>query len=76
MWQFRRVRKHPLADDHLVAALIETVPDRVNVADVLMAAELEHHRLGIRRYRAKLTPSLSTITVSDPRPERRALQDG
>jgi hypothetical protein len=65
MWQFRRVRTHPLAGDHDFAALVQRVPGRV--ADVLLAAEVEHHTFGIRRYRAKRIPALSTITVSDPR---------
>lgn len=64
MWRFRRVRGHPLAGDHPVAALVQTVPDHVNMADVLFAAELEHRTLGIRRYRADLTPPLSAITLS------------
>ncbi|MGY1577211.1 hypothetical protein [Streptomyces sp. MN13] len=67
MWEFRRVRRYPLVGDHTVAALVETVPDRVNVADVMLAAELEHRTLGIRRYRADLTPSQSSsITLAGP----------
>ncbi|WP_198535150.1 hypothetical protein [Streptomyces natalensis] len=63
MWQFRRIRKYPLIGDHPVAALVQTVPDCTNIADVMLAAELEHRMLGIRRYRANLTPQLSSITL-------------
>ncbi|MFI9637112.1 hypothetical protein ACIHAX_30895 [Nocardia sp. NPDC051929] len=53
-WEFRPVKRFPLVGDHPVAALIELVPDAVNAAEVLVAAELEHRSWGVRRYRAKL----------------------
>ncbi|MES4906216.1 MULTISPECIES: hypothetical protein [unclassified Streptomyces] len=43
-----------------MAALVEFVPDRLNAAEVLVAAELEHRR-AIRRYRARLAPSPHAI---------------
>ncbi|MFJ6017338.1 hypothetical protein [Streptomyces sp. NPDC092952] len=65
MWRFRRAGGHPLVGDHALAALVQTVPGRLNVADVLLAAEIEHRTLGIRRYRAELTPALSAITLPE-----------
>ncbi|OHV54135.1 hypothetical protein [Pseudofrankia sp. BMG5.36] len=53
-WEFRRVKRFPLVGDHPVAALVELAPDRVNTAEMLMAAELEHRSWGVRRYRARL----------------------
>jgi hypothetical protein len=55
-WEFRPVKRFPLVGDHPVAALVELVPGRVNTAEVLVAAELEHRSWGVRRYRARLTP--------------------
>ncbi|MGI5436925.1 hypothetical protein ACQEV4_05495 [Streptomyces shenzhenensis] len=63
-WEFRSVRDAPLLGDHPVAALVELVPDRRNTAEVLLAAELEHHTWGIRRYRTHLTPPLHPITLT------------
>ncbi|KUO03070.1 hypothetical protein [Streptomyces caeruleatus] len=63
-WEFRRVRSFPLAGDHPVAALVELVPGRLNTAEVLVAAELEHRSWGIRRYRAALAPSRHTIVLA------------
>lgn len=54
-WEFRPVKRYPLVGDHPVAALIELVPNTVNVAEILVAAELEHRSWGVRRYRAKLS---------------------
>ncbi|PTH86709.1 hypothetical protein C9J60_21065 [Streptomyces sp. A244] len=63
-WEFRRVKHYPLTGDHPVAALVELVPDRLNTAEVLMAAELEHRSWGIRRYRARLAPSAQAIVLA------------
>lgn len=63
-WEFRRVKGFPLVGDHPVAALVELVPDRLNTAEVLVAAELEHRSWGIRRYRARLAPSPHTIVLA------------
>ncbi|MGW3950800.1 hypothetical protein ACWEKM_07530 [Streptomyces sp. NPDC004752] len=63
-WEFRSVKHVPLLGDHPVAALVELVPDRVNTAEVLVAAELEHRGWGLRRYRARLTPSPQAIILS------------
>ncbi|MFI2634175.1 hypothetical protein ACH5A2_27905 [Streptomyces collinus] len=62
--EFRRVRRHPLTGDHPVAALVELVPDRLNTAEALMAAELEHRSRGIRRYRARRAPSAHAIVLA------------
>jgi len=64
-WEFRPVKRFPLVGDHPVAALVEIVPDRVNTAEVLMAAELEHRSWGVRRYRARLTPSPHAIVLAE-----------
>ncbi|MFJ6610425.1 hypothetical protein ACIQPT_09105 [Streptomyces sp. NPDC091289] len=63
-WEFRRLRRVPLAGDHPVAALVELVPGAVNTADVMVAAELEHRSWGIRRYRARLGPTSQGITLT------------
>jgi hypothetical protein len=63
-WEFRPVKRFPLVGDHPVAALVELVPDTVNAAEVLVAAELEHRSWGIRRYRAKLGPSPHAIVLA------------
>ncbi|MET8831299.1 hypothetical protein ABZX40_36295 [Streptomyces sp. NPDC004610] len=63
-WEFRRVKNFPLIGDHPVAALVELVPDRLNTAEVLLAAELEHRSWGIRRYRARLAPSRHAIVLA------------
>ncbi|MFI2715118.1 hypothetical protein ACH5AI_02050 [Streptomyces collinus] len=55
---------HPLTGDHPVAALVELVPDRLNTAELLMAAELEHRSRGIRRYRARLAPSAHAVVLA------------
>ncbi|MFE3941168.1 hypothetical protein ACFXPV_04695 [Streptomyces sp. NPDC059118] len=41
-WEFRQVKRFPLVGDHSVAALVEIVPGRMNTAEALVAAELEH----------------------------------
>ncbi|GKQ37329.1 hypothetical protein [Streptomyces sp. A012304] len=64
-WEFRRVKRFPLVGDHPVAALVELVPGRLNTAEVLIAAELEHRSWGVRRYRARLQPSPHTIVLSE-----------
>ncbi|MFE6665731.1 hypothetical protein ACFVFH_19495 [Streptomyces sp. NPDC057697] len=64
-WEFRQVKRFPLVGDHPVSALVEIVPDRVNTAEVLFAAELEHRNWGIRRYRAHLAPPPHTIMLSE-----------
>ncbi|MEU5403309.1 hypothetical protein ABZ348_28915 [Streptomyces sp. NPDC005963] len=64
-WEFRGVKRFPLAGDHPVAALVELVPDRTNTAEVLIAAELEHRTWGVRRYRARLAPSSHTIVLAE-----------
>ncbi|MES9810725.1 hypothetical protein [Streptomyces cinereoruber] len=64
-WEFRRVKGFPLVGDHPVAALVELVPDCMNTAEVLVAAELEHRSWGIRRYRAQLTPTPHTIVLAE-----------
>ncbi|MER7394858.1 hypothetical protein ABT381_04990 [Streptomyces sp. NPDC000151] len=63
-WEFRRVKRFPLLGDHPVAALVELVPGRVNRAEVLVAAELEHRSWGVRRYRARLAPSPHAIVLA------------
>lgn len=63
-WEFRSLRRLPLAGDHPVAALVELVPGVPNTADVLVAAELEHRSWGVRRYRARLGPRSHGITLS------------
>lgn len=63
-WEFRSLRRLPLAGDHPVAALVELVPGVPNTADVLVAAELEHRSWGVRRYRASLGPRSHGITLS------------
>ncbi|MEV0322532.1 hypothetical protein ACIBKX_14105 [Streptomyces sp. NPDC050658] len=63
-WEFRRVKGCPLVGDHPVAALVELVPDRMNMAEVLVAAELEHRSWGVRRYRAQLAPTPHTIVLA------------
>jgi hypothetical protein len=63
-WEFRRVKRFPLTGDHPVATLVELVPDRVNTAEVMLAAELEHRSWGIRRHRSRLTPSPHAIVLS------------
>nr|WP_257789978.1 hypothetical protein [Streptomyces hygroscopicus] len=40
------------------------MPDRLNTAEVLVAAELEHRSLGIRRYRARFAPSPHAIVLA------------
>lgn len=45
-WGFRPVKRFPLIGEHTVAALVELVPDTVNAAEVLVAAELEHRNGG------------------------------
>lgn len=45
-WGFRPVKRFPLIGEHTVAALVELVPDTVNAAEVLVAAELEHRSWG------------------------------
>ncbi|MFD0853910.1 hypothetical protein ACFQ07_16855, partial [Actinomadura adrarensis] len=62
-WEFRRIKRFPLVGDHPVAVLVELVPDRVNAAEVLLAAELEHRTWGVRRYRAHLAPSPQPIIL-------------
>lgn len=62
-WEFRPVRHFPLVGDHPVAALVELVADKVNMAEVLVAAELEHRSWGVRRYRARLAPSPHAIML-------------
>ncbi|MEU1573933.1 hypothetical protein ABZ519_22760 [Streptomyces collinus] len=47
-----------------MAALVELVPDRLNTAELLMAAELEHRSRGIRRYRARLAPSAHAVVLA------------
>lgn len=64
-WEFRRVKGFPLVGDHPVAALVELVPGRMNTAEVLVAAELEHRSWGIRRYRARLAPTPHTIVLAE-----------
>ncbi|WP_371618609.1 hypothetical protein [Streptomyces sp. NBC_00454] len=64
-WEFRRVKGFPLVGDHPVAALVELVPDRMNTAEVLVAAELEHRSWGIRRYRAQLAPTPHNIVLAE-----------
>jgi hypothetical protein len=49
----------------LVAALVELVPNCMNTAEVLVAAELEHRSWGVRRYRAQLTPTPHTIVLAE-----------
>ncbi|MFD0036369.1 hypothetical protein ACFVIZ_01825 [Streptomyces anulatus] len=63
-WEFRSLRRLPLAGDHPVAALVELVPGVPNTADVLVAAELEHRSWGVRRYRASLGPRSHGITLT------------
>ncbi|WP_062216705.1 hypothetical protein [Streptomyces sp. NBRC 109706] len=63
-WEFRRTKGFPLVGDHPVAALVELVPDQLNTAEALLAAELQRHDWGIRRYRARLAPSPHTIVLS------------
>ncbi|ARQ69898.1 hypothetical protein [Streptomyces marincola] len=63
-WEFRRVKRFPLVGDHHVAALVELVPGRVNTAEVLVAAELEHRSWGVRRYRARVAPPSHAIVLS------------
>ncbi|MFD8960065.1 hypothetical protein ACFV0W_24770, partial [Streptomyces anulatus] len=63
-WEFRSLRRLPLAGDHPVAALVELVPGVPNTAEVLVAAELEHRSWGVRRYRARLGPRSHGITLS------------
>ncbi|MFJ2844895.1 hypothetical protein ACIPD2_25115 [Streptomyces griseofuscus] len=63
-WEFRRVKRFPLAGDHPVAALVELVPEQVNTAEVLVAAELEHSSWGVRRYRARLALSPHAIVLT------------
>lgn len=62
-WKFRRTKDYSLVGDRWVGVLIETLPGWGNVADVLLAAELEHRTLGIRRYRAHLTSDLAAIPL-------------
>ncbi|MEU0619598.1 hypothetical protein ABZ329_01855 [Streptomyces rubiginosohelvolus] len=62
-WEFRGLRRLPLVGDHPVAALVELVPGRVNTAEVLVAAELEHRSWGVRRYRARLGPTAHGIPL-------------
>ncbi|WP_410580647.1 hypothetical protein [Amycolatopsis sp. lyj-108] len=50
-WGFRPVKRFPLIGEHTVAALVELVPDTVNAAEVLVAAELEH-----RSWEARAAP--------------------
>lgn len=64
-WEFRRVKGFPLVGDHPVAALVEISPGRVNTAEVLVAAELEHRSWGVRRYRARLAPTPHTIVLAE-----------
>ncbi|MEH0521580.1 hypothetical protein QBA38_21635 [Streptomyces stelliscabiei] len=45
-WEFRQVKGFSLVGDHPVAALVELVPYRLNTAEVLVAAELEHRSWG------------------------------
>ncbi|WP_202509920.1 hypothetical protein [Streptomyces sp. SID5643] len=47
-----------------MADLVELVPDRLNTAEVLMAAELERRSRGVRRYRARLAPSAQAIVLA------------
>lgn len=63
-WEFRQVKGCPLVGDHVVAALVELVPDRRNAAEVIVAAEVEHRSWGLRRYRARLAPSPHTIVLA------------
>ena len=63
-WEFRRVKRFPLIGDHPVAALVELVPEQVNTAEVLVAAEVEHHSWGVRRYRARLALSPHAIVLA------------
>ncbi|MQS06276.1 hypothetical protein [Streptomyces alkaliphilus] len=63
-WEFRRIKGFPLVGDHPVAALVELVPGRLNTAEVLVAAEVEHRSWGIRRYRARLAPSPHAIVLA------------
>ncbi|MGW5863227.1 hypothetical protein ACWFRJ_13775 [Streptomyces sp. NPDC055239] len=64
-WEFRRVKGFPLVGDHPVAALVELVPGRMNTAEVLVAAELEHRSWGVRRYRARLAPTPHIIVLAE-----------
>ncbi|MEU0062212.1 hypothetical protein ABZ085_02545 [Streptomyces albidoflavus] len=64
-WEFRRVKGFPLVGDHPVAVLVELVPDCMNTAEVLVAAELEYRSWGVRRYRAQLTPTPHTIVLAE-----------
>lgn len=63
-WEFRPVKRFPLVGDHPVAALVELVPNRVNTAEVLIAAELEHRNWGVRRYRARLAPASQSLVLT------------
>jgi hypothetical protein len=63
-WEFRSVKRFPLIGDHPVTALVELVPDRLNTAEVMVAAELEQRGWGIRRYRARLAPVPHTIVLA------------
>ena len=63
-WEFRQVKGFPLVGDHPVAALVELVPDRLNTAEGLVVAELEHRSWGIRRYRARLAPTPHAIVLA------------
>ncbi|MEU2745478.1 hypothetical protein ABZ613_04130 [Streptomyces collinus] len=40
------------------------MPDRLNTAEALMAAELEHRSRGISRHRARLAPSAYAIVLA------------
>jgi hypothetical protein len=62
-WDFRRTKRYPLVGDYPVEAFIELVDGDENTADVLLSAELEHRRLGIRRYRGRLEPTIAAIPL-------------
>jgi hypothetical protein len=63
-WEFRRIKHFSLVGDHPVAALVELVHGHANAAEVLLAAELEHRRWGIRRYHAPLALSQHAIVLA------------
>lgn len=64
VWQFRGTSQYPLIGDHPLHALIETTATRDDTAEVLLAAEIQHRRFGIRRYQAQLPPLLSAIPLT------------